>query len=88
MARQTGLHNFSSPDVVGFQVHFFNRGTVMAETQGKGQGEGAVERNTSRPNEQGVSGGGSGSSGSQKAADNVQKIREQTRDNAKRNLGK
>lgn len=61
----------------------------MAETQGKGYGEGAVEKNTSRPNEQGGTGGGSVNSGSsQKVADDVQNIREQTRDSAKRNLGK
>jgi hypothetical protein len=61
----------------------------MAETQGKGQGEGAVEKNTSRPNEQGTSGGGSGSSGSsQKAADDVQKGRDQTRGDIGKTLGK
>ena len=61
----------------------------MAERQGKGHGEDAVEKNTSRPNEQsGASSSGTSSGSSQKAADNVQRIREQTRNEAKRNLGK
>lgn len=60
----------------------------MPDTQGKGWGEGAVERNTSRPDEQGKSGlGGGGASSSQKAADNVQAGREQTRSEARKTLG-
>lgn len=61
----------------------------MTETQGKGQGEGAVEKNPSRPNEQGRSGSGRGSSGgSQKAADKVQKGIEETRSDIGKSLGK
>lgn len=61
----------------------------MSDKQGKGQGEGAVEKSTSRPNEQGGAGGGGGSSGSsQKAADTVQKGREQTRSDIGKTLGK
>ena len=61
----------------------------MSDTQGKGRGEGAVEKNTSRPNEQsGASGGSSNSGSSQKAADNVQKGREQTRGDIGKTLGK
>ena len=61
----------------------------MSDKQGKGSGESAVEKNTSRPNEQGGSGGGGRSSGSsQNAADNVQKGREQTRSDIGKTLGK
>lgn len=61
----------------------------MPDTQGKGQGEGAVEKNTSRPNEQGVSSGSAGSSSSShRAAKNVQKAREQTRGDIGKTLGK
>lgn len=60
----------------------------MPDKQGKGQGEGAVEKNTSRPNEQGGSGGGGSSGSSQKAADTVQKGREQTRSDIDKTLRK
>jgi hypothetical protein len=61
----------------------------MSETQGKGRGEGAVEKNTSRPNEQGGSSGGTRSAGSsQKAADKVHKGRAQTRNDIRKTLGK
>ena len=55
----------------------------MPETQGKGQGEGAVERNTSRPNEQ----GGSGSSVRAKKDDAaVKAVQDKTRSDAKKAL--
>ena len=59
------------------------------DKQGKGRGEDAVEKNTSRANEQGGSGGGKGSSGSsQQAKDNVEAGRQKTRDDIGKTLGK
>lgn len=58
----------------------------MPETQGKGRGEGAVEKNTSRPNEQGGSGGGSSSGKKDDAA--VKSVQEKTRDGSQGTLSR